>query len=126
MATFTNRNRSSEISLATLSRIALADKSAVKECVDIYGGMVWSLAKKFTGSAGDAEKVVQEIFTDIWENAGRCDLTITDEEVWIALIARRRLSKYAVTNNIELPVNASNNISQINSEHPEKRLPLAG
>ncbi len=79
-----------------LSRIALADKSAAIECVDIYGGMIWALTKKYTDSAADAEKIVQEIFTDIWENAGRCNLSMSDEKVWIALIARRRLSKSTV------------------------------
>ena len=81
--------------MALLTRIARADRSAARECVDFYGAMIWALAKKFTDSPRNAEKAVQEIFTDIWESAAFCDLSISDEKNWIALIARRRLSQYA-------------------------------
>lgn len=83
-------------SAAVLPRIARADKSAVEECIDVYGNMIWALAKQFTHSAADAEKAVPEIFNDIWKNAEFCDLEISDESIWIALIARRRLSEYAL------------------------------
>ncbi len=76
---------------AILTKIAQADKSAVLECVDLYGRMIWALAKKYTDSAEEAEQIVPEIFMDIWKNAQFCDLEISDEENWIALIARRRL-----------------------------------
>ena len=78
-----------------LPRIAQADKSAVQECVKVYGAMIWTLAKQAVASSEAAEKAVQEIFIDIWENAAFCDLTVSDERNWIAFIARRRLNKYA-------------------------------
>lgn len=78
-----------------LSRIASADKSAAQECIDVYGAMIWAMAKEFTASDKDAEQVAQEIFTDIWHNAELSDLTFDDEKIWIALIARRCLNKYA-------------------------------
>lgn len=86
---------------AIFTRIAQADKSAARECIDVYGNMVWALAKQFTNSAAEAEKAVPEIFADIWQNAAFCDLEISEERVWIALIARRRLSRYAVKNDGE-------------------------
>jgi len=78
-----------------LPRIAKSDKAAARECIDFYGAMVWALAKQSTNSNETAEKAVQEIFIDIWENARFCDLTVSDEKNWIAMIAHRRLEKYA-------------------------------
>lgn len=89
MATFFQNNASS-----FFPRIARLDKSAAQECVDYYGAMVWTLAKQSTNSVEAAEKAVQEIFVDVWKNAAFCDLTISDEKVWIVLIANRRLAKY--------------------------------
>ena len=81
-----------------LSRIALEDKNAAHECVEIYGAMIWALVKQSVDSTEAAEKVVQEIFLDIWQNAVFCDLKLSDEKVWIAMIARRRLSGLAMRN----------------------------
>lgn len=39
----------------------------------------------------DAEDAVQEIFVDIWKNAGRFDGTQASETTFIAMIAKRRL-----------------------------------
>ena len=82
------------INAGFLPRIAQADKSAAQECVDVYGAMIWTLAKQTVVSSDLAEKAVQEIFVDIWEKAAFCDPKISDEKVWIAMIAQRRLEKY--------------------------------
>ncbi len=73
-----------------LQRVAKADKTAVEECVNVYGGFVWSIARKFTKTREDAEDVVQEIFIDIWKNAARFDPAKSPESAFICLIARRR------------------------------------
>lgn len=39
----------------------------------------------------DTEDIVQEIFVDIWKNAGRYDSRVASETTFIAMIARRRL-----------------------------------
>jgi RNA polymerase sigma-70 factor, ECF subfamily len=39
----------------------------------------------------DVEDAVQEIFTDIWKNAGRFDESQSSEITFIAMIAKRRL-----------------------------------
>jgi RNA polymerase sigma-70 factor, ECF subfamily len=59
--------------------------------MDAYGSLVWSLARRFCGSAGDAEDATQEIFLEIWRSAARYDRTMGSEAVFIATIARRRL-----------------------------------
>jgi len=80
------------ISIPTLfERIAAGDASAVRECMDTYGGLVWSLARRFTQSAADAEDATQEIFLEIWKSAARYDSSMGKESTFITTIARRRL-----------------------------------
>ena len=74
-----------------LERIADGDQSAVKECMDVYGGLVWSLARRMSQSAADAEDATQEIFLEIWKSAARFDASMGSEAVFLTTIARRRL-----------------------------------
>lgn len=74
-----------------LARIAAGDSPAVQECMDVYGGLVWSLARRFTKSAAEAEDAVQEVFLDIWKSASRFDGSRASEKTFVAMIARRRL-----------------------------------
>ena len=74
-----------------LKRIDARDKSAVQECLNTYGGLVWSLARRMLPNSEEAEDAVQEIFIDVWKNAGRFDETQASETTFVAMIARRRL-----------------------------------
>jgi RNA polymerase sigma factor (sigma-70 family) len=74
-----------------LQRIASGDKTAVQMCLSTYGGLVWSLARRMSPNADDAEDAVQEIFVDIWKNAERFDPSQASETTFVAMIARRRL-----------------------------------
>lgn len=74
-----------------LQRMARGDKSAVGECLDAYGKLIWSLAKRFGGTREDIEDAVQEIFIDIWRYAARFDPAKSPEGAFVTLIARRRL-----------------------------------
>ncbi|MDQ3220683.1 MAG: sigma-70 family RNA polymerase sigma factor [Acidobacteriota bacterium] len=76
---------------AILQRIAAGDQNAVQDCCRIYGGLVWSLARRMLRNSDDAEDAVQEIFFDIWKNAERFDATKSSETTFVAMIARRRL-----------------------------------
>jgi RNA polymerase sigma-70 factor (ECF subfamily) len=74
-----------------LQRIAAKDKTAAQECLNAYGGLVWSLARRMCPNPNDAEDAVQEIFIDIWKNAERFDEAQASETTFVAMIARRRL-----------------------------------
>lgn len=72
-----------------LARVAAGDSVAVREVLATYGGLVWTIARRFEGP--DAEDAVQEIFLDLWKSAARFDPAIASEAAFIAMIARRRL-----------------------------------
>jgi RNA polymerase sigma-70 factor (ECF subfamily) len=74
-----------------LERIAAGEPDAVGQCLDQYGGLVWSLAKRFCSDPCDAEDAVQEVFTEIWTKADRYRPEIASESTYITMIARRRL-----------------------------------
>jgi RNA polymerase sigma-70 factor (ECF subfamily) len=74
-----------------LERIAAGDESAVRQCMDQYGGLVWTLARRFSESVVDAEDASQEIFLEIWKSAARFDPTRGSEALFITTVARRRL-----------------------------------
>lgn len=79
------------VSDLVLPRVAGGDAGAVRECIDRFAGLVWSLARRMTYTEAEADDAVQEIFVEIWKNAGRYDRTVASETAFVAMIARRRL-----------------------------------
>ena len=79
-----------QVGQSILERIAGGDERAVKECLDRYGNLVWSIVRRMTAPA-DAEDAVQEIFVDLWKSAGRFEPERSSEAGFIAMIARRRM-----------------------------------
>ncbi|MEJ2515860.1 MAG: sigma-70 family RNA polymerase sigma factor [Gammaproteobacteria bacterium] len=72
-------------------RVASGDNDAVKEVMDRFGGLVWSLARRSCFNPADAEDATQEIFLDLWKSANRYDPSKGSETLFVAMIARRRL-----------------------------------
>lgn len=76
-----------------LQRIAAGDSAAVRACLEEYGGLVWSLARRYLSALGDdVEDAVQEVFVELWRNASRFDPSKGSEPAFIATIAHRRLT----------------------------------
>jgi RNA polymerase sigma-70 factor, ECF subfamily len=76
---------------AVLERIAQGEAAAFAACVDTYGALVWSLARRFSPTPADAEDATQEIFLHLWKSASRYDAARGTEAVFIATLARRLL-----------------------------------
>ena len=74
-----------------LPRIAIGDVGAVRECLARYGGLVWSLARRFLGNRADAEDAVQDVFVELWRNEAKFDASKSAEATFITMVARRRL-----------------------------------
>jgi len=80
-----------DLQVPLLPRIANGDSIAIDECIERYGGLVWSLARRLSPSVADAEDAVQEIFVDVWRNAERFREEVAGESTFVAMLARRRL-----------------------------------
>ena len=74
-----------------LQQIAAGDNAAVSAVIDAYGGLVWSLARRYFGKTAEAEDAVQDTFVAIWQSAGRYDPDSASESTFVAMIARRRM-----------------------------------
>ncbi|MBX3316524.1 MAG: sigma-70 family RNA polymerase sigma factor [Phycisphaeraceae bacterium] len=74
-----------------LERVARGDSGAVREVMEAYGGLVYSLARRFTRNEQEADDAAQDIFLDVWRSAPRYEASLGAEVTFIATIARRRL-----------------------------------
>lgn len=91
LVTHEHMESEAQVSEALLTRIGNGDKTAVAACVDKYGGLVWSLARRFSQTQADAEDAVQEIFISLWKSAERFDSSKSSEMTFVSMVARRRL-----------------------------------
>lgn len=74
-----------------LARVAQGDPLATRECINQYGSLIWSIARRLTRNQADAQEAVREIFNEIWRSASRFDPAQGAEPIFVATIARRRL-----------------------------------
>lgn len=74
-----------------LGRVATGDAEAVRQCVERYGDLLWTLARRHSPSDAEAEDAVQEIFLELWKSAARFDAARGAEVTFVAMVARRRL-----------------------------------
>src|SRR5580658_5492102 len=59
------------MSPSVLQRIASGDSAAVRECIDQYGPLVWSIARRLSRTPPDAEDANQGILLGIRRGARR-------------------------------------------------------
>lgn len=78
-------------SKSILQRVAEKDKSAVNECLEKYGNLVWTLSKKFSRSEAEAELAAERIFEDIWACKDCLDLTKNTEIKCVLYVIFRSL-----------------------------------
>jgi RNA polymerase sigma-70 factor (ECF subfamily) len=73
-----------------LRRIADGDRAAFAEFYDRHSTLMFSVASKILNDAGEAEDVLQEVFVQIWEKAGRFDPKLGRAASWAAILVRNR------------------------------------
>jgi len=77
-----------------LPQVAAGLPRAMNACIDQYGPLVWSIARRFLKQSAEAEDLVQEVFTEVWKKAASFDPSLASEASFIGLIARRRAIDY--------------------------------
>lgn len=75
-----------------LQRIAAGDRSAVDDCIEQYGGLIWSIGRRYLCDNADLEDATQDVFIEIWQKAENFDPKLGTESSFVALIARRRMT----------------------------------
>jgi len=74
-----------------LAQVARREPQSLNHCIERYGNLIWSIAKRYSPSQADAEDAVQEIFLELWQKADRFNPNLSAETTFVTMIARRRL-----------------------------------
>jgi RNA polymerase sigma-70 factor (ECF subfamily) len=109
-----------------LGRVAAGDQGAVRDCVAEFGGMLWTLARRWSSDRLDAEDAVQEIFFDLWKSASRFDPEKASERGFVAMLARRRLIDRARRRTREVVTESIPDGFDLPSEAPDHGEQVAG
>ena len=73
-----------------LTRIAAGDEAALAELYDRFASLLLALSRRILGDGFEAEEILQEVFLQVWNQAGRYDRSRSSVSTWLVLITRSR------------------------------------
>ncbi|MEG3846904.1 sigma-70 family RNA polymerase sigma factor [Microcoleus sp. herbarium19] len=73
-----------------LVQIARKDETALAKLYDRYGRASYALAYKILGSVEEAEEVVLDVFSQIWQKAASYDVSRSRADTWLFMLTRSR------------------------------------
>ncbi len=73
-----------------LVQIAQKDQTALAKLYDRYGRASYALAYKILGSVEEAEEVVLDVFSQIWQKAASYDISRSRADTWLFMLTRSR------------------------------------
>lgn len=73
-----------------LVQIAQKDQTAIAKLYDRYGRASYALAYKILGSVEEAEEVVLDVFSQIWQKAASYDVSRSRVDTWLFMLTRSR------------------------------------
>lgn len=77
--------------LAAASR---GDPGAVRRALEVYGGLVWSVARTYCASRQDAEDAAQEAFIRLWQAGEKFDPARGSEATFVVVVARTAVLEF--------------------------------
>lgn len=78
------------IALHLIQQVAKQDRDAFSQLYDRFSTLVFSLAMRMLKARSDAEDLLQEVFVQVWRQAGNYSAERGSPEAWIVNIARSR------------------------------------
>jgi len=73
---------------ALLDLLASGDHEALGELYDRHGSSVYALAVRIVSDRGDAEDIVQEVFSQAWRQVARYDPARATVVGWLLMMTR--------------------------------------
>lgn len=73
-----------------LRRIAAGEQAAIERLYDLTINAIYALARRVTGHEDVAEEVVNDVYLQIWRQAGTYDATRASPMAWMLLLCRTR------------------------------------
>jgi RNA polymerase sigma-70 factor (ECF subfamily) len=73
-----------------VARLATGDMDAAEELYDRYAGQVLGLARRILRNEGDAEEVVQDVFSQAWRMARGFESSRGNVIAWLLVMTRTR------------------------------------
>jgi len=73
-----------------IQRVAAGDREAFSRLYDMYAPLVFACALRVLGRRPDAEDLLQEIFLQVWRQAGAYRQERGTPEAWLSIITRSR------------------------------------
>lgn len=70
--------------------VATGSAEALADLYDRYSATVFGLARRITGRQEDAEEVVQDVFAQVWRQAGRYQDGRATVVAWLVMLTRTR------------------------------------
>ena len=88
--------------------VASRDRRAFDELYDRYAQIIFNLCIRILKKETDAQDVMQEIFVQVWRDAGRFDPGRASVKTWLFTIARSRsLDRYRSRKAVETRIEGS-------------------
>ncbi len=79
-----------DAAVVLLARIAQGDREAFGRFYDAYAGLALSLIRRILRDPAASEEVLQEVFWQIWQEAGRYDSRRGSPEAWVVMRSKTR------------------------------------